>query len=248
MKEYLDITFDNLGNKLDLYIPDSKGFSTIIYIHGGGLIEGDKSQDNYKEMANSFTKSGYAFTSLNYRLYPNVKYPGYILDAIDGINYIYNHIVEFGGDKRFIISGQSAGAYIALMIALNKEFYGLLNFDYSLIKGWIFDSAQTTTHFRILEREYELDPYAERIDKCAPLYYLDKKTKLNNALFIVYENDIIKRKQQNELFIEKIKYFKNDVNVTTITLKGSHCHGSIMKDDDNEYEYVKVALSWLSKL
>ena len=247
MKEYLDITYDDLGNKLDLYTPDSSNFSTLIYIHGGGLVEGDKSQDNYKEMASSFTKSGYAFASLNYRLYPQVKYPGYILDVIDGINYLYDHIDEYGGNKSFIISGQSAGAYIALMISVNIEFNQMLKFDYDVIKGWIFDSAQTTTHFRILEKEYGIDPYAERIDKCAPIYYLDKNTRLDNALFIVYENDIIKRKEQNILFNETLKYFKNEANVSFLTLKGGHCNGSINKDSDNEYEYVKVVLSWLDK-
>ena len=240
MKVYSDIVYDDLNNKLDIYTPDKENFSTIIFIHGGGFVEGDKAQDNIKEIGYSFVKSGYAFVSINYRLYPVAKYPDYLVDASNAITYIKNHIKEYGGNGKIIVSGQSAGAYTALMLALSNK-YG----DYSDICGFIIDSAQTTTHFRVLEKEYGLDSYLERIDDKAPIYYVNKDTKFSKMLLIAYQDDIVKRRAQNELFYQTIKHYNSNASIELKILKGGHCHGSCVKDDDNEYEYYKESIKWI---
>ena len=247
MKEYLDLTYDNIGNKLDLYIPDNNNFKTVIFIHGGGFVEGDKAQDNIKEIGYEFIKNGYAFASVNYRMYPTAKYPDYIIDACNAIKYLNEKISLYKGLNQFILSGQSAGAYTTLMIMLSKEFKDYLGDAYNNLIGFISDSAQTTTHFRVLEKEYNLDPYIERIDDKAPIYYVDNSTIFSRLLLICYKDDIIKRKAQNEMFYETIKYFNKDASAELVILDGGHCNGSCNKNKNSEYDYVNVALDWLKR-
>ena len=54
---------------LDIYLPDANSFKVFVYIHGGGMIGGDKS--NAKIVGEYVASQGIAFVSVNYRLYPN---------------------------------------------------------------------------------------------------------------------------------------------------------------------------------
>ena len=43
MKKLYDIRYgEQKENLLDIYIPDKNNFKTVVWIHGGGLEEGDK--------------------------------------------------------------------------------------------------------------------------------------------------------------------------------------------------------------
>ena len=246
MRVIKDISYDEF-NKLDLYLPDKKAFKTIVYFHGGGLESGEKDYDNYQSFGKSFTDNGYAFASVNYRMYPDYKFPTFLIDASSAIKYISDNIESYGGSKDIIVSGQSAGAWISLMLCFNKEYLLDKGIDPLTIKSWIIDSAEPLSHFNILEKELGLDPRLQRIDQYAPIYYLDKDTKFSSILLIYYENDMICRNEQNRLFYAVIKMFNSDSIIKQVELKGNHCDGSGKKDSDNEYPYVKEALLWLKE-
>ena len=116
-------------NKLDFYIPDNKDFTTIVYFHGGGLKEGDKSDHNYVDFGKTFTDNGYAFVSVNYRMYPKNKFPDFLYDAANSIKYVFDHIKEYNGSGEVIVSGQSAGAWMSLMIALDNKYLNSVGID-----------------------------------------------------------------------------------------------------------------------
>ena len=67
---------------LDLYIPQNKGqgFPAFIYFHGGGLESGGK-EDN-AVIAKYLANKGIAFVSVNYRKYPDAKYPEFIKSSV----------------------------------------------------------------------------------------------------------------------------------------------------------------------
>ncbi len=67
--------------KLDLYLPEGDNFDTIVYFHGGGLEGGHKDDYYYVDMAKSFAKNGYGFASVEYRKYPNAKFPDFLEDC-----------------------------------------------------------------------------------------------------------------------------------------------------------------------
>ena len=69
---------------LDIYYPEGvTGYSTIVWFHGGGLKNGNKS------VLEGFKNKGLAVVAVNYRLYPKVKAPVYIEDAAASVAWVF---------------------------------------------------------------------------------------------------------------------------------------------------------------
>lgn len=59
----------------------------------------------------------------DYRLYPQVKYPAFVEDAAAALAWLHGHAQSYGGDPgRIFVSGHSAGAYNAVMLASEPKF------------------------------------------------------------------------------------------------------------------------------
>jgi len=155
--------------KLDLYIPKGKkGFSTIVWFHGGGLEEGNKF------IPLELKEKGVAVVAVNYRLSPRAKAPSYIEDAAEAVAWTFSHISSYGGDPgKIYISGHSAGGYLALMVGLDSSYlqpYGIAN---SRIKGLAPISGQTNTHYTI-KKERGQSMVIPQIDEYAPISHARK--------------------------------------------------------------------------
>jgi acetyl esterase/lipase len=151
MKKLSDLHYTEYEEcKLDIYLPDNENFDTIIYFHGGGIEAGDKADLCYTEIAESVAGNGFCFVSCNYRMYPKAKFPDFLEDEANAVAFIKKHIKNFGGNGELYISGQSAGAWISMMLCLNNKYLESVGIKNDEIKGWIIDSAQQTTHFNIL--------------------------------------------------------------------------------------------------
>ena len=242
MKPYQNINFYQ-DKYLDLFVPEKEEFITIIHFHGGGLIEGDKG-DTYQYVEH-LVNAGFAVATANYSLLPDNKFPSFVKDASEAVKYVINNIPKYGKSDKFIISGQSAGAYLALMLCLNKEYLGEYQ---NKIIGYISDAGQPTSHFNILKYQYGLDPLLQRIDETAPIYYVNDKTKFSSILLMVYEQDLPNRLEQNQLLVSTIKSYNDKANIVLKVLKGYHCHGSSELDSDGEYETIKVIKEWVKTL
>ena len=120
MKKVTDITYFN-NQKLDFYLPENESFKTIIYFHGGGMVEGNK-WDAWT-LGEHFSSKGICLVSVEYSLYPNAKFPQYLIEAAHAVKYVFDHIKEYGGSTNDIyISGQSAGAWLTLMLCFTDEY------------------------------------------------------------------------------------------------------------------------------
>ena len=249
MQVYKDVAYGTLEKqKCDMYLPETQGFSTIVYFHGGGLVKGSKYSESKVEIASSFVKNGYGFVSVGYRLYTDgAKYPDYLTDAAASIAFVREEAKKHGGSGRILVSGQSAGAWISLILCMNKAFLTAVGVDPLEIEGWIIDSAQTTSHFNVLEHETGQNRKLQRIDEFAPLYYVDEKMKFTKILLLFYENDMVCRPEQNVLFYTAIRNFDSEADIEYRQLPGKHCYGSTHKEEDGEYRYVKEALRWLTE-
>ena len=245
MKKVFNINFYK-NHYLDLFLPEKEDFITIIHFHGGGLVEGDKGDTH--QYCEHLANSGFAVATANYSLMPGAKFPEFLYDAANAVKYVIENISLYGKSKRFIVSGQSAGAWLSLMLCLNQEYLKSVGLDISKIVGWISDAGQTTSHFHILEIEKGLNPWIQRIDETAPLFYVDEKVNFSHMLLMVYEEDLPNRLEQNELLLSTIKNFNKDADIELKVLKGSHCHGSSELDTDGEYETVKIIKEWIKRL
>jgi hypothetical protein len=230
------------GLYMDIFFPEVEDFFTIVYFHGGGLVEGDKGDSH--EFVKHLTKLGFAVATANYSLLTEKKFPECVKDAARAVKYVKDNIKS----KGILVMGQSAGAYLTLMLCLNKEYLKEVGIDNKDIIGWISDAGQPTTHFNILKYERGLDPLLQRVDEAAPLYYVNKDTYFSHLLLMTYECDLPNRLEQNKLLMSSIKTFNKDLDVELKILKGEHCHGSGTLDEDGEYEVVKVVKEWMNRL
>lgn len=244
MKAEKDICYSDISplDKLDIYFANQeKGI--LIYFHGGGLEEGDKCDPHIVEIAESFSHFGYTFVSVDYSLYPNTKFPSFLLESALAVKYIKERFPH----QKIYISGTSAGAYISMMLCFDRSLLERHHIKPLDISGWIFESGQPTSHFNLLKFEKGLDPLLQRIDELAPLYYVDKEVLLSKALFILYSDDMPNRYEQNQLMIKAVKNFNPSLQLDQILLEGTHCVGSSVKDKDGLYPYVKITTEWLER-
>lgn len=113
-------------NQLDIYIPnhlrDSTGTApVVVFFHGGGWNSGAKSY--YKFVAAALAEHGYVVVVPNYRLYPQVTAPEIYVDPAAAVAWTLKHAQEWHGDsKRVYLLGHSAGAHLAMMLALNSQY------------------------------------------------------------------------------------------------------------------------------
>lgn len=104
---------------LDLYLPDTNNFPTFVHFHGGGLESGDKK--GMHSTGEYLAAHGIAFVTANYRLYPDAVYPEFIRDAAAAVAWTKKHIAEYGGNDRIYVGGNSAGAYLSMMLCFDSR-------------------------------------------------------------------------------------------------------------------------------
>ena len=102
-----------------LYLPstDSK-LPILVWLHGGGWVIGsvDGSDGVTRYLAD---KSGYAVLSVDYRLSPEVKFPGPLNDCYGVTKWVYENSDELNVDKTKIsVGGDSAGGNLASAVCL----------------------------------------------------------------------------------------------------------------------------------
>lgn len=90
---------------------------TIVWIHGGGFLAGDKNQiANYLKI---LAARGYTTVGVNYSLAPGAIYPTPIRQANIALGYLSEHAAALHIDPtRLFLAGNSAGAQIAAEMAV----------------------------------------------------------------------------------------------------------------------------------
>jgi acetyl esterase/lipase len=117
-----DIAFgDGDRQQLDVYAPKAaKDLPVVVFYYGGSWMSGSRS--DYGFAARAIAARGFVVVVPDYRLVPQVRYPAFVEDGAAAIAWTARHVRDFGGDPaRIGVTGHSAGAYIALMLALDPE-------------------------------------------------------------------------------------------------------------------------------
>lgn len=129
---------DDPRQALDVYAPETvaEPLPVIVFIHGGSWSSGSK--DDHDFAARAFTSRDYIAVLPNYRLVPGVRFPSFIEDCARALRWTQDHIAGLGGDpSRIVLCGHSAGAYIAIMLALDAQYCADAGVDVRRIKGAI---------------------------------------------------------------------------------------------------------------
>ena len=247
MKILKDINYSSKMLKectLDAYLPDEVGCPIFIYIHGGGLVEGDKGKDGHR-LSSYLVSRGIGVVSLNYRMYPNAAYPDFIEDCTEGIKWVFNNLRD--SNNNIFVGGSSAGAYISMMLCFNTEFLTSHGIHPSDISAYVHDAGQPTVHFNVLT-ERGIDSRRIIIDESAPLYHIGKAAKYPPMLFMWSDNDMENRHEQLMLTISTLRHFRYDMStVETIIRHGGHCHYLLSGEDKSQFEFSSLVAPFIEK-
>ncbi len=143
---------------LDIYyageVTDNR--PTMIYIHGGAYVWGDKSTNNkalsYPDTnynIDSFLEEGLNVISVNYALAPEYKYPTPVIQLSKAVEYLqeYGHLYRLNMEETFYL-GWSAGGQIVgqfLNIQTNDEYAKEMGIepvvDMNNVNAVVFNSA-----------------------------------------------------------------------------------------------------------
>jgi len=191
--------------KLDVYSNPHQGlWPTVVMIHGGAWIGGDKSMDNKVYICQVLAKNGYVAFNINYRLAPDFPIKLQVEDCLAALLWIKEHGREYGADpERIAVVGGSAGGHLAALLAWNPQ------------DPWFIPTGQEQT------------AAIPRL-KAAALYYpvidLDLTLKQNAGAFdwlahLLFTGEIGKTYMRQLEHISPVKFIKPD-NPPTLFLTG----------------------------
>ncbi len=205
---------------LDVYIPEEKSdFATIVWFHGGGLTGGQKEIPDYLK------GKGMAVVGVGYRFSPQVQVEAIIQDAAQSVKWVFEEIEKLGGSKdKIVLSGHSAGGYLAMMLTLNKSYLQQHAIDADDLLGVVPFSCQAITHFTA-RQEQGIEINQPTIDKHAPLFWVRKD--LPPVTLITGDRDLemVGRYEENAYLARMLKIVGNE-NIKLLELDG-YDHGMV---------------------
>lgn len=245
MKTVIDVCYNKKTKQyLDIYLPETEEFAVVLYFHGGGIEKGDKS--GHKIFFNYLVSQGIAVVSANYRMYPNAKYPDFLIDAADATAWVFKNIGNYGKIKGIYVGGSSAGGYISQMLCFDKTWLSKHGIKATDISGFIHDAGQPTCHFNVL-RERGLDKRRVIIDDSAPLYHIGESEQYPPMLIIVSDNDMQNRYEQTMLLVSTLKHFGHFEKVQLKVMNGTHCAYVGATDQNDESVFGKLVTEFINR-
>ncbi|XP_051119077.1 probable isoprenylcysteine alpha-carbonyl methylesterase ICMEL2 isoform X2 [Andrographis paniculata] len=114
---------DQPRNRLDLYLPSSTYGDdlkpVVIFVTGGAWIIGYKAWGSLLGL--QLAERGIMVASIDYRNFPQGTISDMVNDVCQGIAFVMENIIEFGGDpSKIYLMGQSAGAHISACALLQQ--------------------------------------------------------------------------------------------------------------------------------
>ncbi|MCE1238060.1 MAG: alpha/beta hydrolase [Hyphomicrobiales bacterium] len=163
-------------HRLDVFAPDRRAAGPIVlFLYGGAWTSGDRS--TYEFVGTALAARGITTVIADYRLYPQVRFPGFVEDAARAYGWVDRHLARAdGGLRPIFLMGHSAGAHIAALLAVDRHWLaaaapqaappaGLVG----LAGPYAFDPTTWDTTAAIFA------PVADRADRARPAHLVRRK-------------------------------------------------------------------------
>lgn len=108
---------------LDVYVPKAEGTDrpVVVFVYGGSWSSGTR--DGYQFVGRALAAQGFVVVIPDYRLVPQVRFPGFVEDGAAAVRWAQANAGRFGGDgSRIVLMGHSAGAHIAALVATDARY------------------------------------------------------------------------------------------------------------------------------
>ncbi|MFT7220779.1 MAG: arylformamidase [Candidatus Azotimanducaceae bacterium] len=101
--------------------PNERKLPVILYLHGGGWAFGDKKDVHLKP--HFFTRNGFAFVSMNYRLRWDYKVYDQLVDVVSALRWIEEEGAAYGLDgSKIVLMGHAAGGHLASLVMTDPSY------------------------------------------------------------------------------------------------------------------------------
>lgn len=221
------VDYEDGKDLLDIYMPEGvAGAPVVVFFHGGALRAGDKSVGQV--VAQRLVPHGIGVVSASYRLTPSVMHPAHVQDAAAATAWVVENIASYGGDAGNVyVSGHSAGAYLAALLAVDPTHLALYHLTPASIRGSIPISAFLYVEETAADRPKDVwgtDPAYWLFASVTPHI----TTAKGRMLLIYADGDDEWRRRQNETFGEATGAAGNHaVQVVEVPNRN---HGSLMTE------------------
>ena len=107
---------------IDVYAPDgAEQAPVVVFLYGGSWVGGDRGM--YRFLGASLAAAGVVCMVPDYRVWPEVGFPGFVQDAAQAVAWARRNAAAHGGAAdRLVLIGHSAGAHIATLLALDDDY------------------------------------------------------------------------------------------------------------------------------
>jgi acetyl esterase/lipase len=187
-----DVNYNINYTSLNIYVPKDKPdkkMPVIIFVHGGAWTDFFGNKNNYRDYLLKgiyFTDQNYVFVNINYRVFPEYKFPVYVQDVSKAIAWVYDNINIYSGDRDLIfLGGHSAGAQIISLISTDESYLKKNNMDLSVIKGSIL--LEGIGYDLLKSREFDVD--SQIVSKYLMFTFSENDSFLKEASAINHINE-----------------------------------------------------------
>lgn len=124
--------------KLDFWpaAPAARPAPLVLFVHGGGWKLGDKRSATGMQKVEHFTREGFAFASMNYRLVPEATVEQQVADVAAAVAWLRGHAARLGIDaSRIVLMGHSAGAHLVALVGTDPQYLAAAGLSLSDLRG-----------------------------------------------------------------------------------------------------------------
>ncbi|MDE1467796.1 alpha/beta hydrolase [Aurantiacibacter sp. D1-12] len=162
----------NERQMLDIYAPveaPDVALPVIVWFYGGSWNSGTR--HGYDFAGRALAAQNYIVVVPDYRLVPEVRFPGFVEDGAEAMRWVRANIAERGGDPdNIVVMGHSAGAHLAAMLAADPQWLGE---DRAAIKGLI--GLAGPYDFLPLDTSSTIEAFGQwpQLEETQPITYAD---------------------------------------------------------------------------
>ena len=123
--------------RMDVYLPvnAAPGAPIAVFFYGGSWSSGERA--DYKFVGEALASRGIVTVIADYRLSPEVRYPVFLQDCALAVRWARDNAQRLGASRsRLFVSGHSAGAYNAAMLALDARWLTEVDMQQGELAGW----------------------------------------------------------------------------------------------------------------
>lgn len=151
------VAYGTHGQHLDIWRPAhaAPARPVVIFFHGGAWRSGSAAA--YGFAGRALARLGYVVVVPDYRKLPAHRFPAFMQDAAQVLDWTRRNIGAMGGDRdRIALMGHSSGAHVALLLALDRRWLAEAHVPSQTIRAVIGISGP-----------YDFHPYSDEAARLA---------------------------------------------------------------------------------